>query len=173
MGFTPTAGLVMSTRTGDLDPGLAPYLARTEQITTKQFYKMVNHESGLLGISETSPDMRDLLAQETADVRAAEAVTLFCYQAKKWLGSFAAALGGLDTLVFSAGIGENCPPIRTRICEELDFLGIKLNKSRNAANAEVISTDTSPATVRVIRTDEELMIARSVSRILKLGTPTH
>src|SRR6202142_2608376 len=139
MGFTPTAGLVMSTRSGDLDPGLAPYLARTEQMTTQQFYDMVNHKSGLLGVSEISPDMRDLLAQEAQDPRAAEAVALFCYQAKKWLGSFAAALGGLDTLVFAGGIGENCPSIRARICEGLDFLGIKLNGSRNAANAVVIS----------------------------------
>jgi acetate kinase len=95
MGFTPTAGLVMSTRSGDLDPGLAPYLARTEQITTAQFYEMVNHKSGLLGISETISDMRDLLARETDDVRAAEAVALFCYQVKKCIVSFAAALGGL------------------------------------------------------------------------------
>jgi acetate kinase len=173
MGFTPTAGLVMSTRSGDLDPGLLSFLARTEHMTASQFDQMVNHQSGLLGVSETSPDMRDLLAKETADVRAAEAVALFCYQAKKWIGSFAAALGGLDTLVFSAGIGENCPPIRARICEGLSFLGIELNESRNAENAAAISTDTSPATVRVIRTDEELMIARSVSRILKLGRPMH
>ena len=166
MGFTPTAGLVMSTRSGDLDPGLAPYLARTEQINAKQFYEMVNHESGLLGVSETSPDMRDLLAQETADVRAAEAVALFCYQTKKWIGAFAAALGGLDTLVFSAGIGENCPSIRARICDGLSFLGIELNAPRNAENAAVISTDASRVTVRVIRTDEELMLARSVCRLL-------
>jgi acetate kinase len=165
MGFTPTAGLVMSTRSGDLDPGLAPYLARTEQMTAKQFYGMVNHESGLLGISETSPDMRDLLTQESHDVRAAEAVELFCYQAKKWIGSFAAALGGLDTLVFSAGIGENCPPVRARICEGLGFLGLELNESRNAESAAVISTDASRVTIRVIRTDEELMIARSVARL--------
>jgi acetate kinase len=164
MGFTPTAGLVMSTRTGDLDPGLAPYLARTEQMTTKQFYHMVNHESGLLGISETSPDMRDLLAQESKDVRAAEAVALFGYQTKKWIGAFAAALGGVDTLVFSAGIGENCPPVRARICEGLRFLGIELNDSRNAESAAVISAETSRVTVRVIRTDEELMIARSTLR---------
>lgn len=164
MGFTPTAGLVMSTRSGDLDPGLAPYLARTEQMTTPQFYKMVNHESGLLGISETSSDMRDLLALEAGDVRAAEAVALFCYQAKKWIGSFAAALGGLDTLVFAGGIGENCPAIRSRICEGLDFLGVGLNEPRNAKNEAVISTDTCRAAVRIIRTDEELMIARSVLR---------
>jgi acetate kinase len=171
MGFTPTAGLVMSTRSGDLDPGLAPYLARTEQITTKQFYGMVNHESGLLGVSETSSDMRDLLAREAGDVRAAEAVALFCYQAKKWIGSFAAALGGLDTLVFAGGIGENAPLVRARICEGLKFLGIELNESRNAETAGVISTDASRVTVRVIRTDEELMIARSVARLLSVDTP--
>ena len=169
MGFTPTAGLVMSTRSGDLDPGLAPYLARTEQMTTSQFYKMVNHESGLLGVSETSSDMRDLLAQEASEMRAAEAVTLFCYQAKKWIGSFAAALSGLDTLVFSAGIGENCPSIRARICERLDFLGVELNETRNAENAGVISADNARVTVRVIRTDEELMIARSVCRLLGIA----
>ena len=164
MGFTPTAGLVMSTRSGDLDPGLAPYLARTEQMTTQQFYDMVNHQSGLLGVSETSSDMRDLLDHEKTDVRAAEAVTLFCYQAKKWIGSFAAALGGLDTVVFSGGIGENALPVRARICEGLDFLGIELDESRNAEAAPVISNNTSRVTVRVIRTDEELMIARSVLR---------
>jgi acetate kinase len=169
MGFTPTAGLVMSTRSGDLDPGLAPYLARTEQITTKLFYEMVNHESGLLGVSETSSDMRDLLAQEESDVRSAEAVALFCYQAKKWLGSFAAALGGLDTLVFAGGIGESASLIRERICDGLGFLGIELEGTRNTANEAVISTAASQVAVRVICTDEELMIARSVSRILELG----
>ena len=167
MSFTPTAGLVMSTRSGDLDPGLAPYLARTDHVTTKQFYEMVNHKSGLLGVSETSSDMRDLLALEPHDVRAAEAVALFCYQAKKWIGAFTAALGGLDTLVFAGGIGENAPPVRTRICEGLKSLGIELDESRNAETAAVISTDASRATVHVIRTDEELMIARSVSRILQ------
>jgi len=161
MGFTPTAGLVMSTRSGDLDPGLAPYLARTEQMTNKQFYHMVNHESGLLGVSETSSDLRDLLALEARDVRAAEAVALFCYQARKWIGSFAAVLGGLDTLVFSAGIGENSPAVRARICEGLGFLGLELDEQRNAGQAAVISSATSRATVRIIRTDEELMIARS------------
>ena len=164
MGFTPTAGLVMSTRSGDLDPGLAPYLARTEQMTTPQFYEMVNHRSGLLGVSEISSDMRDLLAQEAGDVRAAEAVALFCYQAKKWIGSFVAALGGLDTLVFAGGIGENSPLVRARICEGLSVLGIELNESRNAQSAGVISTNASRAKVRVLRTDEELMIARSVLR---------
>jgi len=164
MGFTPTAGVVMSTRSGDLDPGIAPYLARTEKITTQQFYDMASHVSGMLGISETSSDMRDLLEHETQDVRAAEAVALFCYQAKKWIGSFAAALGGLDALVFAGGIGENAPPIRARICEGLGFLGIELNEVQNTQNSAVISSKTSRVIVRVIRTDEELMIARSVLR---------
>ncbi len=162
MCFTPTAGLVMSTRSGDLDPGLAPYLARTEKMTTQQFYDMVNHQSGLLGVSETSSDMRDLLAKEAADVRAAEAVALFCYQAKKWIGAYAAALGGLDTLVFAGGIGENASPIRSRICDGLNFLGIELDEASNNETAPVISAPGSRVTVRVIRTDEELMIARSV-----------
>ena len=169
MGFTPAAGLVMGTRTGDLDPGVVAFLAHTEQMTALQFHDMVNHESGLLGVSETSSDMRDLLTREGEDVRAAEAVALFCYQAKKWVGAFAAALGGLDTLVFSAGIGERSAAIRARICEGLGFLGIELHDTRNAAHAAVISTNVSRVTVRVIPTDEELMIARSVSRLLHLG----
>jgi acetate kinase len=169
MGFTPTAGLSMSTRSGDLDPGLVIYLARAQHMTATQFYHMANHESGLLGVSETSSDMRDLLDREARDVRAAEAIALFCYQAKKWIGSFAAALGGLDTLVFAGGIGENAPLVRARICAGLSFLGIELNESRNAETAAVISTDTSQGTVRVIRTDEELMMARSVCRVLELG----
>ena len=121
MGFTPTAGLVMSSRSGDLDPGLVSYLARTEQMTATQFQEMVTHASGLLGVSEISSDLRDLLARESDDVRAAEAVALFCYQAKKWIGSFAAALGGLDTLVFAGGIGENAPLIRERIATDSAF----------------------------------------------------
>ncbi|MDP2653214.1 MAG: acetate/propionate family kinase [Candidatus Omnitrophota bacterium] len=169
MGFTPAAGLVMSTRSGDLDPGLFSFMARSEQMTASQFDEMINHESGLLGVSEISSDLRDLLARESDDVRAAEAVALFCYQVKKWIGSFAAALGGLDTLVFAGGIGENAPLIRARICDGLGFLGIELNEGRNTENASLISTDGGRVAVRVIRTDEELMIARSVIRILGLG----
>jgi acetate kinase len=170
MGFTPTSGLVMSTRAGDLDPGLIYYLARTERMTPPQFQQMVNRRSGLLGVSGTSSDLRDLLAREGNDVRAAEAVALFCYQVKKWIGAFAASLGGLDTLVFAAGIGENAPLIRERICDRLGFLGIDLDGTRNAANAPLISSDAAAAKVRVIRTDEELMIARSVTRVLDLGS---
>ena len=158
----------MSTRTGDLDPGLVWYLARTEKMSAKQFNAMVNFESGLLGVSETSSDMRDLLEAEAHDVRAAEAVALFCYQVKKWIGSFAAALGGLDTLVFAGGIGENAPRVRARICDGLGFLGIELDEKRNAANAGVISSETSRNSVRVIRTDEEWVIARTVCSVLGL-----
>jgi acetate kinase len=164
MGFTPTSGLMMSTRTGDLDPGLIYYLARMEEVTVPRFNQMINHESGLLGVSESSPDMRDLLEKESRDPRAAEAVELFCYQAKKWIGAYAAVLGGLDSLIFAGGIGENAPPIRARICEGLSFLGIEIDEERNAGTADVISRDALPVTVRVIRTDEELMIARSVLR---------
>ncbi len=139
-------------------------------MSAAQFQKMVNHESGLLGVSETSSDMRDLLDRETQDVRAAEAVTLFCYQARKWIGAFAAALGGLDTLVFAGGIGENAAPIRERICDGLGFLGIKLDRQRNAKNAPLISSDAGPVKVWVIRTDEELMIATSTTCVLNLGS---
>ena len=169
MAFTPTAGIPMSTRSGDLDPGLIWYLARTAQMSAARFNEMVNFHSGLLGISETSSDMRDLLEHEAEDVRAAEAVSLFCYQVKKWIGAFAAALGGLDTLVFAGGIGENAAPVRARICNGLEFLGIELEEKRNAANAGVISAASSRVAVRVMRTDEELMIAKTVCRVLSLG----
>jgi acetate kinase len=167
MGFTPAAGLTMGTRPGDLDPGVAWYMMRSENLTPKQFNNLINHESGLLGVSETSFDMQDLLAQETKDIRAAEAVALFCYQAKKWIGAFAAALGGLDTLVFAGGIGESSPIIRSRICEDLGFLGIELEEKQNAANEGVISSAASRVAVRVIRTDEEQMIAHLVYGITK------
>jgi acetate kinase len=166
MGFTPTAGLVMGTRSGDIDPGLAWFLAAAEGMTVEKFHRMVNHESGLLGVSETSADLRDLLARRDHDARAAEAVELFCYQAKKWVGAFAATLGGLDTLVFSGGIGENSPHVRRGICAGLEFLGISLDDARNEAGTPLISADPSPATVRVIRTDEEVMIAREVARLI-------
>jgi acetate kinase len=169
MSFTPTAGVPMSTRSGDLDPGLVWYLARTEGLDDKRFNEMVNFQSGLLGVSETSSDMRDLLEHEAEDVRAAEAVAMFCYQVKKWIGAFAAALGGLDTLVFAGGIGENAHPVRARICDGLGFVGIELEAKRNAANEGVISTAASRVTVRVIRTDEEHMIAKTVCRVLGLG----
>jgi len=170
MGLTPTGGVPMSTRSGDLDPGLVWYLARTERIGEKKFNEMVNFQSGLLGVSETSSDMHDLLEREREDVRAAEAVALFCYQVKKWIGAFAAALGGLDTLVFAGGIGENASVVRARICDGLGFLGIELEQERNAAGAAVISAEASRVTVRVMHTDEEWMIAKTVCRVLGLTT---
>ena len=169
MSFTPNAGVPMSTRSGDLDPGLVLYLARTEKMSAKQFNEMITSHSGLLGISETSSDMRDLLEHETRDVRAREAVALFCYRVKKCIGAFAAALGGLDTLVFAGGIGENASTVRARICGGLGFLGIEIEEKENAANEGVISTAASRITVRVIRTDEERMIAKTVCCVLGLG----
>ncbi len=169
MSFTPTAGLPMSTRSGDLDPGLGWYLWRAENVTAKQFHQMINHESGLLGVSEISPDMRELLMRENEDVRAAEAVALFCYQAKKWICALAGALEGLDMLVFSGGIGENAPPVRERICAGLEFMGIRLDKQQNAAGAGIVSAKDSPVAVRVIRTDEEKIIAKMTCRVLALN----
>jgi acetate kinase len=184
MGFTPTAGLVMGTRSGDLDPGLMTYLALKDAMTAKQFQTLVNHESGMLGVSQSSADVRDLLDREASDPRAAEALALFCYQAKKWIGSFAAALGGLDTLVFAGGIGENAAVVRRRICEGLGFLGIELDEAANKRHAPCISTGTctgagtaagtrtgigsGSVVVRVIRTDEESVIAASSIRVLGL-----
>jgi len=167
MGFTPTAGLVMSSRSGDLDPGLVSFLAATESMDAAAFERMVTHESGLLGISETSSDIRDLLERENTDVRAAEAVTVFCYQVKKWIGAFAAALGGVDTLVFAGGIGENSSVVRSRICEGLGFLGIDLDAAANERNAALISS--GAVAVRVMRTDEESVIASSTLRVLGWG----
>lgn len=172
MGFTPAAGVPMSTRSGDLDPGLVWYLAQTEHMTAQQFHRMINHESGLLGISETSSDLRDLLGREASDDRAAEAVSLFCYQVRKWIGAFAAALGGLDTLIFAGGIGENAPVIRARICDGLGFLGVQIDEYRNAAGEPVISADAGHVQVRVIRTDEDVIIAKAVFRVLAGTQPS-
>ncbi|HXR19311.1 MAG TPA: acetate/propionate family kinase [Steroidobacteraceae bacterium] len=163
MGFTPVAGVPMSTRSGDLDPGLVWYLARTEGLDARGFNRMINTQSGLLGVSETSSDMRDLLAREEQDVRAREAIALFCYQVRKWIGAFAAALNGLDTLVFAGGIGEHAAPVRARICEGLEFLGIEIDPARNAAHAPLISISSGRVAVRVIPTDEERMIAQLVT----------
>lgn len=169
MAFTPAAGLVMSTRSGDLDPGLVAYLARTEGLTPEAFHEMVNARAGLLGVSETSGDVRDLLAHELTDVRAAEALALFCYQIKKWIGAFAAALGGLDALVFAGGVGENAPAIRARVCDGLGFLALALDRARNEAGEAMIAADDSRVAVCVIRTDEESEIADAVCRLLGLA----
>jgi acetate kinase len=166
MGFTPAGGLPMSTRSGDLDPGVAWVMMKEEQLSPKQFSEIINHESGLLAISGTSGDMQDLLKHEEKDRHAADAVDLFCYQVKKQIGAYAAVLGGVDFLVFSGGIGEHAPAIRARICEGLEFLGIELDKERNEQNAPFIAANESRVTVRLIPTDEELMIAETVSKML-------
>ena len=166
MAFTPAAGLPMSTRSGDLDPGVLNFLATSQALDPAALQKMVNHESGLLGISETSSDVRDLLAREREDVRAAEAIGVFCYQTKKWIAAFAGALGGLDTLVFAGGIGENSAPIRQRVCEGLQFIGLDIDELRNCEHAPLISSAASRVAVRVIPTDEESVIARMTAETL-------
>jgi acetate kinase len=167
MGFTPAGGLMMGTRTGDLDPGVLLYLLAERKMTPAALNELVNQRAGLLGVSATSADMRDLLERESADAHAAEAVALFCYEAKKYLGALAAVLGGLDTLVFTGGIGEHAAPVRLRICEGMEFLGIRIDPRRNERHAPVISTESSSATVRVMRTDEDLMIARHTRELIE------
>src|SRR5262249_10147795 len=166
MAFTPLAGLVMGTRPGDLDPGLLLYMARTENKTPEQMEEFLTRECALIGSSQTTAHMRVLVARKTTDPRAAEAFELFCYSAKKWIGANASALGGLDTLVFSGGIGENSVEARAGICDNLGFLGLRLDAARNANSEPIISAPDSHVFVRVIRTDEEFVIARAVQRLL-------
>jgi acetate kinase len=170
MGFTLTGGLVMGTRSGDLDPGVLLYLLEEKGLSPLEIGVLINSRAGLLGVSETTADMRDLLSREASDPRAAEAVALFCYQAKKFLGALAAALGGLDTLIFTGGIGEHAAPVRWRICEGLELLGLRLDGSRNAESAAIVSVDDAPVTVRMISTDENLMIARHTHRLVRPTT---
>jgi acetate kinase len=160
MGFTPNSGVPMGTRSGDLDPGVVLYLLRAGGLDADALDDVLSRRSGLLGVSETSADMRDLLEHRSGDPRAADAVALFCHSVRKAIGALTATIGGLQTLVFSGGIGENAAPIREEIARGLEHLGIELDDSRNAANAAVISADASVCTVRVIRTDEESIIAR-------------
>jgi acetate kinase len=173
MGFTPTGGLVMSTRSGDLDPGVALYLLEERQLDAAALRRLFTAESGLLGVSGVSGDMRDLLQQSATNPRAAAAVTLFCYQARKYLGALVAALGGLETLVFTGGIGERGVEVRQRICADLDFLGVSVDTTRNAANAAIISAEGSPVTIRVMPSDEDSMIARHTYRVTQDSTAGH
>ncbi len=165
MAFTPTAGLVMGTRPGDLDPGLLVHIAREEGLDADGLETLVDARCGLAGISGGIADMRDL--ERSSDPRAAEAIAVFCYQAAKWIGAFAAVLGGIDTLVFSGGIGERSPEVRRRICSGLSFLGLEIDGGRNDLHAAVISSERSRVTIRVVPTDEEIMIARETLRILE------
>ena len=157
---------MMSTRSGDLDPGVMIYLLREMRLSPSAVSDLVNHHAGLLGVSGISPDLRDLLGRSAKQSRASEAIDLFCYEAKKCLAALAAVLGGVDTLIFTAGIGENSPAIRQGICERLEFLGIHLDRARNDRNAAIISRPAGPVTVRVMKTNEELMIARHTHQLM-------
>lgn len=162
MSLTPASGILMGTRSGDLDPGLIDFLARTTNITIEQFNRMVHLESGLLGISESTADMEQLLSVQSVDQRAAEAVEIFCYNVRKCIGAYAAAMGGVDAIVFAGGIGQHSPEIRWRVCRDLEFVGIELDQELNRENAAKISTSSRSVAVRVIPTREEEMIARDV-----------
>jgi len=171
MGFTPLEGLVMGTRSGDVDPAAIVYLQERDRLTPRDIDALLNKQSGLLGVSGISSDMRDLLDREARDERAAEAVALFCYRAKKYVGAYAAALGGLDALIFAGGIGENAPQVRERICAGLEFLGLEIDPSLNRSNAPVISKECSRARIQVIKTDEDSMIARHVLAVIGNTSP--
>ncbi len=172
MGFTPTGGLMMSSRSGDLDPEVILYLLQRRKLSVAQVSEIVNRKAGLAGISGGSSDMRDLLTRASTEMHAEEAVNLFCYQARKFLGGLAAVLGGIDALVFTGGIGENAPEIRRRICDGMGHLGLVLDQRANEAGATVISAAESPTSIRVIPTNEELMIARhTIACIGAGGTP--
>ncbi|MGH7286028.1 MAG: acetate/propionate family kinase [Polyangiaceae bacterium] len=166
MGFTPTSGIPMGTRSGDLDPGVLLYLLRSKKLSVDAVDDLVNRKCGLLGVSETTSDMRDLLAREPSDPRAREAVDVFSYAAKKAIGALAAALGGIDTLIFSGGIGAKAAPARARIAQGLEHLGIAIDAEKNEASAAILSSHESPCTVRVIETDEESVIARETAALL-------
>jgi len=166
MGFTPAGGIVMGTRPGDIDPGVLWYLLEKEKFSAADLNRFINHQCGLLGVSETTPDMQDLLARESGDERAAEAVGLFCYQVRKAIGSFSAVLGGLDTLVFTGGIGEKSAMIRSRVCSGLGYLGIMLDQRANGANELYLSAEGARVGVYAIPTDEEWMIARETFKLI-------
>ncbi|MFZ2832157.1 MAG: acetate/propionate family kinase [Minisyncoccia bacterium] len=166
MGFSPTGGIPMSSRTGDLDPGALLYVMKNENLSHEALASLVNHQSGLLGVSETTSDMHDLLEREGSDERAHEAVEFFCYEAKKRIGAYIAALGGVDMIIFTGGMGEGAPRIRKLICSDLEFLGITIDEERNERSEEIISPETSPVRIRVMHTDEELMIARIANYLI-------
>jgi len=160
MGLTPNGGMMMGTRSGDLDPGVLLYLIKEKGYDPERLAQLVEDESGLLGVSGTTSDMKLLLDTASSDPHAAQAVDMFCYQARKQIGALAAALGGLDILVFTGGIGEHSAEVRRRICEGLSFLGIEIDAAQNNAHSDTISKTGARCTVRMIRTDEDLMVAR-------------
>jgi acetate kinase len=165
MGFSPTGGLVMGTRLGDVDPGLLVHWL-AEGHDAKELDALVNRRSGLLGLSGTTSDVRDLLARRASDPRAALALDVFAWSARKWVGAMAASLGGIDTLVFTGGIGEHSAEVRAAIVEGLGHLGVRLDAGQNGRSEGVISTDGAPCTVRVVKTNEERMVARHAARVV-------
>ncbi|HEX6964855.1 MAG TPA: acetate/propionate family kinase [Gemmatimonadaceae bacterium] len=171
MGFTPRGGFVMSTRSGDLDPGILLYLLRERSLSLDEVDAMVTTSGGLLGLSGTSADMRDLLARSSTDEHAAQAIAVFCYQVRKFVGAYVAALGGLDTLVFTGGIGEHAAEVRSRICDGLACIGVRIDTSANTANAAVISPGGAPVTIHVMPTNEERMIASHTAHVLQHAVP--
>ena len=170
MAYSPNSGIPMGTRSGDLDPGVLMHILREERMSVDALDDMLNRRSGLLGVSETSADMRDLLERERTDSRAADAVALFCWHVRKAVGALATTLGGLDVLVCAGGIGEHAAPVRARVAEGLQHLGVVLDKERNDTGEAVVSPDGSACMVHVIRTDEESIIARETLRILSDAT---
>lgn len=170
LGFTPLEGLVMGTRCGDLDPALVPFLMNKLNLDTKAADHMLNKESGLQGVSGISSDMRDIeKAADSGNERAKISLEMFCYRAKKYVGAYTAAMGGIDALVFTAGIGENSPVVRAKVCEGLEFLGAQIDASKNEAKSRSereINTDSSRVKIMVIPTNEELMIARETAEIV-------
>ena len=166
MGFTPAGGFMMGTRTGDLDPGVLLYLMRENGYDAPRLDRLVNKESGLLGVSGVSADMKTLLERRAHDEAAALAVAMFCYHARKQIGAFAAAMDGLDTLVFTGGIGERAAPVRAEICAGLGHLGVRLDPARNAAHEDPASVAAGGCTVRIVPTREDMMIARHSRAVL-------
>src|SRR5205814_1491027 len=176
MGMTPLEGLVMGTRSGDIDPAIIDHLVIKEGLTIHQIESLLNKQSGLIGISGLTNDMRELMeeAHENNDRRARLAIEMFCYRARKYIGAYLAAMGGADAIVFTGGIGENAPEIRARICDGLQWAGLELDQGRNAncvSGCEgLISTDASRLAAYTIPTDEELLIARDTVRCVR-GAP--
>jgi acetate kinase len=166
MGFTPTGGVMMGTRTGDLDPGVLLYLLREKNYDVEKLERLVDHESGLRGVSGFTSDMKILLEKRASDPRAREAVEMFCYSIRKQIGALSATLGGLDLLVFTGGIGERAAPVRAEICRGLEYLGVRVDPARNDAHQMEIGARGSACSVRVMETNEELMIARHTRQIL-------
>jgi len=166
MGFTPTGGFMMGTRTGDLDPGILLYLMNQKGYGASQIDHLVNHQAGLLGVSGISPDMKTLLEKRKSEPHANQAIEMFCYQLRKHIGALTAVLGGVDTLVFTGGIGERAAPVRWSVCQGLEHLGIHLDPKQNEIHADTITTPESSCTVRVIPTNEDLIIARHTRKLI-------